>query len=79
MKLLKGIAASRGIAIAKAYRLVEPDLSIVKKMVEDVEEELKRFQMALESSKTELEDIREKAQVKLGTDKAAIFEAHFLF
>ena len=78
MKLLKGIAASRGIAIAKAYRLVEPDLSIVKKMVEDVEEELKRFQMALESSKTELEDIREKAQVKLGADKAAIFEAHLL-
>ena len=78
MKLLKGIAASRGIAIAKAYRLVEPDLSIVKKMVEDVEEELKRFQMALESSKTELEDIREKAQVELGADKAAIFEAHLL-
>ena len=78
MELLKGLAASRGIAIAKAYRLVEPDLSIVKKMVEDVEEELKRFQMALESSKTELEDIREKAQVELGADKAAIFEAHLL-
>ena len=78
MELLKGIAASRGIAIAKAYRLVEPDLSIVKKVVEDVEEELKRFQMALESSKTELEDIREKAQVELGADKAAIFEAHLL-
>ena len=78
MELLKGIAASRGIAIAKAYRLVEPDLSIVKKVVENVEEELKRFQMALESSKTELEDIREKAQVELGADKAAIFEAHLL-
>ena len=47
-------------------------------MVENVEEELKRFQMALESSKTELEDIREKAQVELGADKAAIFEAHLL-
>lgn len=78
MKMLKGIAASRGIAIAKAYRLIEPDLSIVKKMVEDVEEELKRFQKALESSKTELEDIREKAQVELGADKADIFEAHLL-
>ena len=78
MELLKGIAASRGIAIAKAYRLVEPDLSIVKKVVENVEEELIRFQMALESSKTELEDIRVKAQVELGADKAAIFEAHLL-
>ena len=78
MEMLKGIAASRGIAIARAYRLDEPDLSIVKKKVEDVEEELKRFQRALESSRTELEDIREKAQVELGEDKAAIFEAHLL-
>lgn len=28
--ILKGIAASNGIAIAKAYRLVEPDLSFEK-------------------------------------------------
>lgn len=28
--ILKGIAASNGIAIGKAYRLVEPDLSFEK-------------------------------------------------
>lgn len=28
--LLNGIAASNGIAIAKAYRLVEPDLQLRK-------------------------------------------------
>src|SRR4051794_26377 len=78
MKLLQGIAASRGIAIAKAYRLVEPDLSCEKKMVEDIEEEVKRLQLALETSKIELESIREKAQVELGADKAAIFEAQLL-
>ena len=78
MKVLKGIAASSGITIAKAYRLVEPDLSFVKKMVEDVEAELKRFQRALETSKTELENIHKIAKIKLGGDKAAIFEAHLL-
>ena len=35
MSLLKGIAASSGIAIAKAYCLVEPDLSFSKKTIED--------------------------------------------
>jgi phosphoenolpyruvate-protein phosphotransferase (PTS system enzyme I) len=78
MKLLQGIAASRGIAIAKAYRLVEPDLSCEKKMVEDVEEEIKRLQLAIDTSKIELESIREKAIIELGKDKAAIFEAHLL-
>lgn len=78
MNVLKGIAASSGIAIAKAYRLVEPDLSFEKKEIADGEQEIKRLQEALEISKTELEAIREKANQDLGADKAAIFEAHLL-
>lgn len=46
-KELKGIAASDGIAIAKAYLLVEPDLSYEKTEVTDVESEVKRFESAL--------------------------------
>ncbi|MCA1062164.1 phosphoenolpyruvate--protein phosphotransferase [Rossellomorea sp. AcN35-11] len=76
--LLKGIAASNGIAIAKAYRLVEPDLSFEKKSVDNAEQEVSRFQEAIETSKTELEAIRDKARVDLGEDKAQIFEAHLL-
>ncbi|MBT2654158.1 phosphoenolpyruvate--protein phosphotransferase [Bacillus sp. ISL-18] len=78
MTFLKGIAASNGIAIAKAYRLVEPDLSFEKKSVEDVTAEIERFRKAMEISKSELEAIRDKARVDLGADKAAIFEAHLL-
>ncbi|MEH7414239.1 phosphoenolpyruvate--protein phosphotransferase [Neobacillus drentensis] len=78
MTFLKGIAASNGIAIAKAYRLVEPDLSFEKKSVEDANLEVERFRKAMEKSKSELEAIREKARVELGADKAAIFEAHLL-
>ncbi|WP_201715180.1 phosphoenolpyruvate--protein phosphotransferase [Rossellomorea arthrocnemi] len=76
--LLKGIAASNGIAIAKAYRLVEPDLSFEKKNVDNAEQEVSRFQEAISTSKTELEAIRDKAKVDLGEDKAQIFEAHLL-
>lgn len=78
MSYLKGIAASTGIAIAKAYRLVEADLSFDKKKVEDTEKEIERFKAALTTSKTELSAIREKAVNELGVDKAAIFEAHLL-
>ncbi|MCS0791157.1 phosphoenolpyruvate--protein phosphotransferase [Cytobacillus pseudoceanisediminis] len=78
MSFLNGIAASSGIAIAKAYRLVEPDLSFDRKTVENAEQEVKRFQSALAESKGELEVIRDNAHKELGADKAAIFDAHLL-
>ncbi|MGJ7910496.1 phosphoenolpyruvate--protein phosphotransferase [Neobacillus sp. LXY-1] len=78
MAFLNGIAASNGIAIAKAYRLVEPNLTFDKKSVDDVTAEVERFRQAISKSKTELEAIRDRARVELGEDKAAIFEAHLL-
>ena len=78
MSVLQGIAASSGIAIAKAYCFVEPDLSFSKKTVEDVEKEVARFQSALSISKSELESIHEIAEKELGADEAAIFDAHIL-
>ncbi len=78
MRSLTGIAASSGIAIAKAYRLVEPDLSFDKKNVEDAEKEIERFRAAISKATQELEQIRIQAQIELGDDKAAIFEAHLL-
>lgn len=78
MGFIRGIAASSGIAIAKAYRLVEPDLAIEKRMIEDVELEIKRFEEAITHSKSELNEIRMLAMDSLGPDKAAIFDAHLL-
>jgi phosphoenolpyruvate-protein phosphotransferase (PTS system enzyme I) len=78
MTSLKGIAASNGIAIAKAYRLVEPDLSFDKKTIDNPAAEIERFRLSMEKSKSELELIRKNAEENLGADKAAIFEAHLL-
>jgi phosphoenolpyruvate-protein phosphotransferase (PTS system enzyme I) len=78
MAALKGIAASSGIAIAKAYQLVEPNLSFEKRSVSDVVEEVNRLKTAIATSQSELEQIRDKAFTELGKDKAAIFEAHLL-
>ncbi|HHC9173657.1 TPA: phosphoenolpyruvate--protein phosphotransferase [Staphylococcus aureus] len=78
-KLIKGIAASDGVAIAKAYLLVEPALTFDKnEKVTDVEGEVAKFNSAIEASKVELTKIRNNAEVQLGADKAAIFDAHLL-
>lgn len=78
MKKLSGIGASSGIAIAKAYRLEEPDLTVSRKNIQNPAEETERFEKAVENAKQELKVIRDNANEKLGADKAAIFEAHLL-
>ncbi|MDI3412369.1 phosphoenolpyruvate--protein phosphotransferase [Bacillus sonorensis] len=75
---LKGIGASADIAIAKAYRLEEPDLTVEKKNISDLEAEVNRFEQAIENSKQELETIKNHALKELGEDKAEIFSAHLL-
>lgn len=77
-KLINGIAASDGVAIAKAYLLVEPDLSFTNEKVTDTDAEIQKFRNALEASKIELTKIRNNAKKQLGPDKAAIFDAHLL-
>ena len=56
--MIKGIAASSGIAIAKAYKLVMPDLTVTKKTIEDVEKEIARYEEAMEKTAKELEMIK---------------------
>ncbi|MBF7023907.1 phosphoenolpyruvate--protein phosphotransferase [Staphylococcus kloosii] len=75
---IKGIAASDGVAIAKAYLLVEPDLSFDNEKVADASAEVEKFQNAINTSKIELTKIRNNAEQNLGADKAAIFDAHLL-
>ncbi|EHT3697190.1 phosphoenolpyruvate--protein phosphotransferase [Staphylococcus pseudintermedius] len=76
--IFKGIAASDGVAIAKAYLLVEPDLSFNNEKTDQPEAEVQKFNEALNNSKIELTKIRNHAEEQLGADKAAIFDAHLL-
>lgn len=78
MKKIKGIGASSGIAIAKAYHLETPNLSYDKKTVDNSEEEIKRLTHALTVSKSELEKIRDHTEREMGTEYAEIFSAHLL-
>ncbi|MBO1156568.1 phosphoenolpyruvate--protein phosphotransferase [Streptococcus thermophilus] len=77
-KMLKGIAASDGVAVAKAYLLVQPDLSFETVTVEDISAEEACLDAALAASQDELSVIREKAVESLGEEAAAVFDAHLM-
>lgn len=78
MTQLTGIAASDGIAIAKAYRFVQPDLTFAKTTVPDIEAEQQRLTAALAKAEQELAVIQQQTLKKFSAEEAAIFEAHLL-
>lgn len=78
VEMLKGIAASDGVAVAKAYLLVQPDLTFSKTTVEDTAAEEARLDAALAKSTEELQQIREKAAQSLGEAEAQVFDAHLM-
>jgi phosphoenolpyruvate-protein phosphotransferase (PTS system enzyme I) len=75
---LSGIAASNGIAIAKAFRLENPELVVEKTIISNTDAELSRFDSAINQSKSELETIKEHTAQQMNDEEAAIFSAHLL-
>ncbi|RIX51492.1 phosphoenolpyruvate--protein phosphotransferase [Paenibacillus nanensis] len=75
---LKGIAASPGIAIARAVLLESEEYIPEKAQVASAEQETARFRAAVEDAKAQIESIRESTEQKLGKEKAEIFEGHLM-
>ncbi|MFD1177005.1 phosphoenolpyruvate--protein phosphotransferase [Paenibacillus puldeungensis] len=75
---IKGIAASAGVAIAKAFKLEHPDYTVKRRDAQDSAAELARLDDALAKSQQELEAIKERTLQELGEKKAEIFESHLL-
>ena len=75
---LSGIAASTGIAIAKAFRLENPELTVEQQKVGNPAEEIARFDAAVIQAAAELEVIQEKTAQQISDKEAAIFGAHLL-
>ena len=73
---IKGIAASDGIGIAKAYLLVMPDLSFDKVTITDPDAEIDRLHQALDTSVEELKTIKDRAEGHLDTEVLTIFDSH---
>ena len=75
--MLKGIAASQGIAIAKVYKLEQPVLKIVQTSA-NPEEELKKLDSAFTKTISDIEQIKEVASKTLAEEELAIFDAHLM-
>jgi len=76
MQSFTGIAASEGIAIAKAYLLVEPTWEITQKTISSVDEELETLNNAVSRSESDLARLKEKISAEQGDEAGLIFEAH---
>jgi len=78
---MNGLAVSPGIAIAKAYLINEPDISISSEIIteERVNHEIESLYHALESTKTQLQSIYETAVESTGEENAAIIQIYMAF
>lgn len=74
----RGIAASPGIAIGKAYILEKENFCILEYKIkkEEVEREIKRFREAVEESKKQILQIKDEVSKKIGEEEAYIFKAY---
>lgn len=75
--MLKGIAASAGIVIAKAYKLEQPKIEILKIDAEPAVE-IEKLKLAVEKTLVDIEMIKQKAVGKLHEEELAIFDAHLM-
>ena len=80
MKVIKGIAVSPGIAIAKALVLDDGDIRIPKRTIteDDVRDELGKVRSAFASAVLELRDFQESSEAKEKNIRE-IFAAHMHF
>ena len=80
MNKIKGIPASGGIAIAKAYCLGKEKFSVPQRKIvhTDISREIYRLEEALIDTRKELFALQRRIAEELGFDHARIFEAHLL-
>ncbi|MGD0622353.1 MAG: phosphoenolpyruvate--protein phosphotransferase [Thermacetogeniaceae bacterium] len=78
--MLKGIAASPGIAIGEAYVYSKGRVNVYNSSIDQMNKdtEIKRFQDAVAASKKQLEVIYLDVLKKMGEDEAEIFKAHMM-
>lgn len=73
---LNGIGASPGIAMGKALVVVDNKPIIEKKIVDNVDYEIDRLDRAVEISKYEMEELKNKASKELPYDEAELVRNH---
>ncbi|MCU1246317.1 MAG: phosphoenolpyruvate-protein phosphotransferase, partial [Acidobacteria bacterium] len=78
VRTYKGIGVSPGIAIGRAVIIEKREASVYRVPIreEEVEGEVNRFKQALERTKAELLELKQKVSRSMGDEYGSIFEAH---
>jgi phosphoenolpyruvate-protein phosphotransferase (PTS system enzyme I) len=78
--VLRGVAASPGIGIGKVYLLKEEALSYEHRTLQrdEVRGEIQRFRTAVNKTRTEIRQTRERVLKVLGKSHAALIDVHLL-
>lgn len=79
--MFKGINASPGVAIGKAFLLKKTKVEANKESIEStmIDDELKKLADAVAISKNELEVLQKKTAQELSEEEAQVFVAHAMF
>ena len=75
--MIKGIAASAGVAVSKVFKLAHPVLEIEKRSA-NVEEEVEKLNNAVVKTQADIESIKQNAVGRLAEEELAIFDAHLM-
>lgn len=78
--MIKGIAASNGIVIGKAFVVNDSKLELPRYAIspDKKDEELARLHRAMTKTQDQLTGIRDSLAAKAGDEEAAIFDAHLM-
>lgn len=76
----KGIGAAPGVSIGAVFVHVANDIYVPNYGIreEDIENEIKRFELALLKTRHEIAEIRNQVAERLGEEEAQIFDAHLM-
>lgn len=79
-KIFKGIGASPGIVIGRAYLIDRRKIVVAGKRIEEVniKDEIARFRRTLDLSKTQLVDLRKRLSKDIGKSHLYILDTHIM-
>ncbi|MDP8234580.1 MAG: phosphoenolpyruvate--protein phosphotransferase [Candidatus Saelkia tenebricola] len=79
-QIIKGVSASPGIAIGKAYVISDDVFKVEKRIIKDADlsEEIKNLETALLKTKREIVDIQSKMAKEMGSNYADIFDVQLM-
>jgi len=77
-RVLRGNGVTPGVVLGRALKLDSHSRFTLKLRIEDVDEEIRRYLQAIETSKEQLKDLKTRLEKNLGSEHGVILDAHLL-